>query len=119
MTLSLYSSQLLVGTSEGYIHIYDIVSRQLLRSISTHKDYSISYLKSMLKPPDLIGSVYLDFNINHHMKDLFPPKPVLPFQRIRDPKSREAHEISILLPGALDVSCVMVLSIILILMGYV
>lgn len=59
LTLSLTSSFLLTGTSTGQIHIHDVPSHQLLRTISSHKGFSITYLTTMLKPPDLIGHASL------------------------------------------------------------
>lgn len=55
----------------------------------------------MLKPVDLIGHVSLHVNVASatDAKDTIPIKPVLPFQRMRDPKTRETHEVSILLPS--------------------
>lgn len=100
------SSLLLAGTSTGFIHIYDLPSHQLLRTISTHKGLSITHLASMLKPLDLIGHISLHVNVGSaaDAKDVVPIKPVLPFQRMRDPKTREAHEVSILLSSQKRVS---------------
>ena len=94
------SSQLLVGTAGGIIHIFDIASHQLLRSISSHKGSKITYLKTMLKPVDLIGHVDMSLSTGHSesTKDIMPPRSVVPFQRIRDGKAREAHEVLLMLP---------------------
>ncbi|KAH9479497.1 Pre-rRNA-processing protein IPI3 [Psilocybe cubensis] len=101
MCISLTSAILLVGTSEGLIHLYDVPSHQLLRTISTHKGMSIAYLSTMIKPPDLIGHTNLEFGPGNSTdtKDFLPVKPIMPFQRMRDPKTREAHEISLILPS--------------------
>jgi pre-rRNA-processing protein IPI3 len=55
----------------------------------------------MLKPPDLIGHISLHLNVGSaaDTKDVIPIKPVMPFQRMRDPKTREVHEVSMLLPS--------------------
>ncbi|PSR76142.1 hypothetical protein PHLCEN_2v8640 [Hermanssonia centrifuga] len=100
LSISLTSTLLIVGTTAGLIHIYDIASHQLLRTISTHKGFSITCLMTMLKPPDLIGHVSLTLNATNatDVRDTIPVKPVAPFQRMRDPKSREAHEVMLLLP---------------------
>ncbi|KAJ6624937.1 WD40 repeat-like protein [Mycena sp. CBHHK59/15] len=98
IAISLTSTLLLAGTSTGIIHIYDIPSHQLLRSISTHKGLSITHLATMLKPPDLIGHVSLSIHAGTSTADAIPVKPVAPFQRMRDPKSREAHEVTMILP---------------------
>ncbi|KAG2070200.1 WD40 repeat-like protein [Suillus decipiens] len=100
LTISLTSSLLLVGTATGLIHIYDIASHQLLRTISTHKGMSISHLTTMLKPPDLVGHVSLSLNLGSSAdaKDIIPMRPVVPFHRMKDSKAREAHEVAMMLP---------------------
>ena len=98
--ISLTSSILLAGTSGGFIHLYDIPSHQLLRTISTHKGLSIAHLETMIKPPDLIGHISLDFRVGTmDTKDIIPVKPVMPFQRMRDAKARDAHEVTMMLPS--------------------
>ena len=54
----------------------------------------------MLEPPDLIGYISLGINIGGVMstKDIMPTKLAAPFQRVRDGKAREAHEVPIMLP---------------------
>ncbi|GLB41732.1 putative WD40 repeat-like protein [Lyophyllum shimeji] len=101
MSISLTSSHLLVGTESGLIHVYDLPSHQLLRTISTHKGLTITHLATVLKPLDLIGHIDLNLAVGSaaDAKDIIPVKPVAPFQRMRDPKTREAHEVSILLPA--------------------
>ncbi|KAG1876566.1 WD40-repeat-containing domain protein [Suillus subalutaceus] len=100
LTISLTSSLLLVGTSTGLIHIYDIASHQLLRTISTYKGMSISHLATMLKPPDLVGHISLSLGLGSSAdaKDIIPMRPVVPFHRIKDSKLREAHEVTMMLP---------------------
>ncbi|KAF8817499.1 pre-rRNA-processing protein IPI3 [Phlegmacium glaucopus] len=98
--ISLTSSILLVGTLGGLIHLYDIPSHQLLRTISTHRGLSITHLETMIKPPDLIGHISLDFRVGTaDTKDIIPVKPVVPFQRMRDAKARDAHEVTMMLPS--------------------
>ncbi|KXN86545.1 Pre-rRNA-processing protein IPI3 [Leucoagaricus sp. SymC.cos] len=99
MAISLTSTLLLVGTTNGMINLYDLPSHQLLRTISTHKGFSISHLTTLLKPPDLIGHISLDLKVGSmsDAKDALPAKPVQPFQRMKDAKAREAHEIHTLL----------------------
>ena len=90
---------LLAGTSTGLIHIYDIASHQLLRTLSSHKGVQITHLATMLRPPDLVGHVSLSLGVGGgDAKEGIPVRPVAPFQRIRDGKAREAHEVSLLLP---------------------
>jgi pre-rRNA-processing protein IPI3 len=98
--ISLTSSILLAGTLGGLIHLYDIPSHQLLRTISTQKGLSIAHLETMIKPPDLIGHISLDFRVGTvDTKDIIPVKPVMPFQRMRDAKARDAHEVTMMLPS--------------------
>ncbi|KAJ3989654.1 WD40-repeat-containing domain protein [Lentinula detonsa] len=101
LSLSL-TSNLIVGTSSGLIHIYDTPTHQLLRTISTHKGLSISYLATLLKPIDLTGHVSFNFNSSVTTVDTIPVKPVVPFQRMRDAKAREIHEVSMMLPPQRD-----------------
>ena len=91
---------LLAGTATGLIHIYDIASQQLLRTLSSHKGMQITHLATMLRPPDRIGHISLSLTASGagDAKDNIPVRPVAPFQRIRDAKAREAHEVSLLLP---------------------
>lgn len=100
MTISLTGTSLLVGTEAGLINIYDILSHQLLRTISSHKGMSIVYLKTMLKPVDLIGHVSLSLNVGNTLdaKDFMPVRPVMPFQRMKDAKIRDVHEVTMMLP---------------------
>ncbi|KAF7323161.1 WD40 repeat-like protein [Mycena chlorophos] len=99
LAISLTCTLLLVGTSAGSIHVFDIPSHQLLRSISTHKGTSINHLATMLKPPDLVGHVSLSLQ-NGSPSDSGPilPRSLPPLQRMRDAKSREVHDITVMLP---------------------
>src|SRR5262249_36785731 len=102
LAISLTSSLLIVGTSTGFIHLYDISSHQLLRTLSSHKGLSVTFLMAMLKPPDLVGHVRLDLAVGASeadIRDSIPVRPIVPFQRMKDMKSREAHEVSMLLKG--------------------
>ncbi|KAI0057462.1 WD40 repeat-like protein [Artomyces pyxidatus] len=98
LTVSLTSSLLLVGTSTGVINIYDIPSHQLLRSISSHAGTRITYLATVLKPPDLVGHVHLSTRMGNGGDGLFPVRPVVPFQRMREARAREAHDVAMILP---------------------
>lgn len=111
MAISLTGTSLLVGTETGHINIYDILSHQLLRTISSHKGMSITYLTTMLKPVDLIGHVSLSLNVRNMLdaKDVIPVKPVMPFQRMKDAKLRDVHEVTMMLPVQNSV-CVLDLS---------
>lgn len=96
ISISMTTSLLLVGTVSGLIHLYDIASHQLLRSISAHKGMSITFLATMLKPPDLVGHISLSSSAD--AKDVIPVRHVAPFQRMKDPKARETHEVTMMLP---------------------
>ncbi|KAJ3475698.1 hypothetical protein NLI96_g11667 [Meripilus lineatus] len=100
LAISLSSSLLLVGTTTGIIQVFDIASHQPLRSITTHKGFSITYISTMLKPPDLVGHISLNLNGGGATdpRDTIPVRPVVAFQRMRDPKAREAHEVAMMLP---------------------
>ncbi|KLO17981.1 pre-rRNA-processing protein IPI3 [Schizopora paradoxa] len=99
MAISLNASSLIVGTENGLVNVYDIASHQLLKSISSHKGLAITYLVPMLRPPDLIGHTSISLSTsNITTKESLPLKPIAPFQRIRDPKAREAHEVPMILP---------------------
>jgi pre-rRNA-processing protein IPI3 len=102
MTISLTSALLLVGTAAGLIHVVDIPTHQQLRTITMHKGSSITYLQTMLRPPDLIGHIDLSLHIGHGTdpKDNIPIRPILAFQRMRDAKAREIHDVSLMLPTA-------------------
>ncbi|KAH9924730.1 WD40 repeat-like protein [Fomitopsis serialis] len=97
MAISLTSSLLLVGTATGYIHTYDIASHQLLRTLSSHKGMVITHLTTLLRPPDLVGHVSLTLTAGTETKEV-PVRPVAPFQRMRDAKARELHEVAMMLP---------------------
>ncbi|TFK18988.1 pre-rRNA-processing protein IPI3 [Coprinopsis marcescibilis] len=98
MTLSLASNLLLLGTVEGQILIYDVASQQHVRSFTAQKGLSVSYITTMMKPPDLIGHVNLDFRVGSSadLKDTIPVKPIVAFNRVRDAKARDAHEVLIM-----------------------
>ncbi|KAI8985548.1 WD40 repeat-like protein [Trametes punicea] len=99
MSISLSGSMLLAGTASGLIHIYDIASHQLLRTVSSHKGMAITHVSTMLRPPDLIGHISLTLGAGSaDARESIPVRPVAPFQRIRDAKAREAHEVSLMLP---------------------
>ncbi|KIY69224.1 WD40 repeat-like protein [Cylindrobasidium torrendii FP15055 ss-10] len=101
MAFSLTAALLLVGTAAGLINIYDVASHQLIRSITSHKGFAITHLATMLRPPDLVGHVTLTLSLGStsEARDVIPVKPVQPFQRMRDPGTRERHEVSMLLPS--------------------
>ena len=100
LTMSLTSSMLLAGTTTGLIHIYDVASHQLVRTLSTHKGTSITHLETMFRPPDLVGHVSLTLTGGgmSESKENIVVRPVATFQRIRDAKARDAHDVSLVLP---------------------
>ncbi|PIL25003.1 hypothetical protein GSI_12891 [Ganoderma sinense ZZ0214-1] len=106
LAISLTSSMLLAGTTTGLVHVYDIASHQLLRTLSSHKGTQITHLATMLRPPDLVGHVSFSLTVGGggggggggETKEGILVRPIAPFQRIRDGKAREAHEVPVLLP---------------------
>ncbi|KAI0046012.1 WD40 repeat-like protein [Auriscalpium vulgare] len=99
LTISLTSSLLLAGTETGLVNIYDVPSHQLLRSISSHAGTRITHLVTLLKPPDLVGHVQLSLRAGGEGDLGIPVRPIVPFQRLRETKVRDAHEVSMMLPA--------------------
>ncbi|KAM6497006.1 WD40 repeat-like protein [Amanita muscaria] len=101
MSISLTSALLFVGTAAGLVHLIDIPTHQQLRTISTHKGFSITHLQVVLKPSDLVGHVDLSLYVRHGSdpKESIPVRPILAFQKMRDPKARENHDVSLMLPN--------------------
>ena len=98
LSLSLTGAQLLAGTAAGNVHVYDVPSHQLLRTINAHSGpgLAVTFLTTLLKPPDLVGHVRLGGD-----KDCgIPVRPIAPFQRMREARPREAHEVMMMLPHA-------------------
>ena len=89
---------LLVGTALGNVHVYDVPSHQLLRTINAHPGpgLAVTYVTTLLRPPDLVGHVRLDGDKDGGI----PVRPVVPFQRMREARPREAHEVMMMLPLA-------------------
>jgi len=59
----------------------------------------------MMKPPDLSGHLNIDFKIgaSADLKDTIPVKPVVPFQRTRDAKARDVHDVLLILKDTTSV----------------
>jgi pre-rRNA-processing protein IPI3 len=89
---------LLVGTALGNVHVYDVPSHQLLRTINAHPGpgLAVTHVTTLLRPPDLVGHVRLDGDKDGGI----PVRPVVPFQRMREARPREAHEVMMMLPHA-------------------
>ena len=94
LALSLTASLLLVGTAPGLVHVYDVRSHQLLRTISVHKGARITHLEALSKPPDLIGHVSLVRATN---SEATQPRPIVALQRTRDVASRARRDVSVVL----------------------
>ncbi|KAB5594826.1 Pre-rRNA-processing protein IPI3 [Ceratobasidium theobromae] len=102
LAISYTSTLLLVGTVSGAILVYDLESHQLLRSITTHSDkgLSVAYLQCMLKPIDLQGHTTItDSGVSN--RESIPLRPVVPFQRMRDARAREIHQVMVMIPPRL------------------
>ena len=98
LSLSLTGVLLLAGTALGNVHVYDVPSHQLLRTINAHPGpgLAITHLSTLLKPPDLVGHVRLGGDKDGGI----PVRPIVPFQRMREARPREAHEVTMMLPHA-------------------
>jgi len=98
LCLSLTGAMLLAGTALGNVHVYDVPSHQLLRTINAHPGpgLAVTHLTTLLKPPDLVGHVRLDGDKDGGI----PVRPIVPFQRMREERPREAHEVTMMLPHA-------------------
>ncbi|KZV72236.1 WD40 repeat-like protein [Peniophora sp. CONT] len=94
LALSLTASLLLVGTAPGLVHVYDVRSHQLLRTISVHKGARITHLEAISKPPDLVGHVSLVRAANNEAPQ---PRPIVALQRTRDVSSRTRRDVSVVL----------------------
>ncbi|EIW79220.1 WD40 repeat-like protein [Coniophora puteana RWD-64-598 SS2] len=105
LALSLTTTLLLVGTAKsGRVLVYDVASHQLLRTISAHKerDMGVVFVSTMLRPPDLVGHVTLSMSAGaaSGASENIPVRPIVPFQRMRDTKARDAHDVAVMLPGS-------------------
>jgi pre-rRNA-processing protein IPI3 len=56
----------------------------------------------MLKPIDLQGHAVIGDG-GASTKESIPLRPIIPFQRMRDAKAREAHEVMVMIPPWLKV----------------
>lgn len=79
------------------MHTYDIASHQQLRTLGAHKGLAITHLATLLRPPDLVGHVSLTLAAGTDTREV-PVRPVAPFQRMRDARTRELHEVAMMLP---------------------
>ncbi|GJJ06115.1 hypothetical protein Clacol_000304 [Clathrus columnatus] len=86
-------------TMSGQIHIYDVVSHQLLRSINVYKDkgLSVTCLSTLLRPIDLFGHVSLGESAAS-AKENDPVRPVAQFHKIKDAHARVVHDVPIMFP---------------------
>lgn len=99
---------LLAGTATAKIHIYDVPSHQLLRTISLGSaalpanapNFHVTCLHPMLRPADLVGHVALGSGVFGKAESETVVRPVAVFQRVRDRKARERHEVGVILSGA-------------------
>jgi len=86
---------LIVGTAAGDVHVYDIASHQLIRKIaSSVRGMRINDVQTMLKPPDLMGHANLRSPLA--LNENIPIRPISAFQRTKDPKARQAHEVLVM-----------------------
>ncbi|KAG8987017.1 Pre-rRNA-processing protein ipi3 [Tulasnella sp. JGI-2019a] len=99
MTLSMTGSILLIGTVTGHVHLYDVASHQLLKTVNTHQSFRATHLSTFIKPLDLVGHITL--GSTSHL-DAMPVRPITSFHRIRDAAARTAHGVPIMLPISND-----------------
>lgn len=95
MTLSITGSILLIGAATGQVHLYDVASHQLLKTVNTHQGFRATYLSTFLKPQDLTGHVTLG-SASH--LDTIPSHPISSLHRIRDATARTIHDVPVMLP---------------------
>ncbi|KZV93107.1 WD40 repeat-like protein [Exidia glandulosa HHB12029] len=94
LALDLPGTQLLAGTTDGTVSIFDVASHQLLRTISPSAQASpgpVTFVTTMLRPSDLVGPASAQ-------RDTLPLRPLAVFQRIRDKTARETHDVPLVLP---------------------
>ncbi|KAI9459038.1 WD40 repeat-like protein [Russula earlei] len=98
LSLSLTGALLLAGTAVGNVHVYDVPSHQLLRTINAHPGpgLAVTHLTTLLKPPDLVGHVRLGGDKDGGI----PVRSVVPFQRMLEARLRDAHEVTMMLQHA-------------------
>ena len=95
---------LLAGTALGNVHVYNVPSHQLLHTVNVHPGpgLAVTHLTTLLRPPDLIGHMRFDGDKDGRI----PVRPIMQFQRMREARPREAHEVTMMLPHAQKVcSC--------------
>lgn len=89
--LSLSAENMVVCTNSGYIHVYAIPSKQLLRTIATHKGHSITNCESVWRPSDLVGLI----PINDTAQQLPPLQTITAFHKVQQKEALHSHEVSL------------------------
>jgi pre-rRNA-processing protein IPI3 len=93
---------LLVGTSTSHIHIVNLPSLQLVRTVPAPASNSgpISFISTLLRPPDLVGRIGGAQENNGaagpDADDEWPVRPVGPLGRTIVPKEGQARQRSVL-----------------------
>jgi pre-rRNA-processing protein IPI3 len=113
LALSMTGTLLLAGTTRGQVHVFDVSSHQLLRTFApagaaaaaaggAGPTMAVTFLRAGLRPPDLIGHVSLGGAAGGTARGTLElaPRTVVPFQRTRDARTREKHEVWMALPPA-------------------
>lgn len=103
--LSLTSTTLLVGTSQGSIHTLSLPSLQPLKVVhpQAHKGCPITHLDVLLKPADLYGQVQLGSTSQGVREEVIRKVGALERMRVGR-KERERHVIETRLSACEDVS---------------
>jgi hypothetical protein len=101
LVLSKSQSHLISGTAHGHIHIHSLPSHQHLRTITSHIGVPITHLSTLVRPPDLVGSVSLRDAANAATMSVggivgagaWPVKEVKQFERMKVVKRDAARQM--------------------------
>lgn len=112
LVLSKSQSHLISGTASGHIYIHSLPSHQHLRTITSHIGVPITHLSTLLRPPDLVGSVSLRDAANAATSNgsvapgAWPVREVKQFERMKVLKRDVRHmgDVGILLRPHFDFS---------------
>ncbi|WWC64154.1 uncharacterized protein I303_106762 [Kwoniella dejecticola CBS 10117] len=100
MTLSISSTTLLIGCSDGTIHLYSLPSHQHLRTLSSHSG-PITHLSTLLKPVDLLisgGGSSSSGGVKGKVLEEYPIMEIKNFERMKSQNVKTNHNITIKLP---------------------
>ncbi|GHJ90405.1 hypothetical protein NliqN6_6807 [Naganishia liquefaciens] len=113
LVLSKSQSHLVSGTASGHIYIHALPSHQHLRTITSHVGVPVTHLSTLIRPPDLVGSVSLRDAANAATSShgvvapgAWPVKEIKQFERMKVIKrdARHTGDLGILLRPHVDFS---------------